>query len=50
MLSKIFFPRKYSCVRDDVENMVEPVRPQMTIWRMGIARWVIKATNTHTVH
>ena len=28
--------------------MVEPGRPQMTIWRMCIACWVPKATNTHS--
>ena len=28
--------------------MVEPDRPQMTIWRTRIARWVLKATNTHS--
>jgi hypothetical protein len=30
------------------KNMVELGRPQMTIWRMRIARWIPKATNTHT--
>ena len=30
------------------ENVVEPDRPQMTIWRMCIACWVPKATNTHS--
>jgi hypothetical protein len=30
------------------ENIVEPGRPQMTIWRMRIARWIPKATNTHS--
>jgi len=28
--------------------MVEWGRPQMTIWRMPIAYWKPKATNTHT--
>jgi len=37
-------------VWDDVENVVESERPQMTIWRMGIACWVIKATNTYSQH
>jgi len=31
-----------------LKNMVQPDRPQMTIWRMGIARWIIKATKTHS--
>jgi hypothetical protein len=30
------------------KNMVEPGRPQMTIWRMRIACWVPKATQAHT--
>jgi len=29
------------------KNTVDPGRPQMTIWRMRIACWVPKATNTH---
>jgi hypothetical protein len=29
------------------KNIVEPDRPQMTIWRMRIACWIPKATNTH---
>ena len=30
------------------KNLVERVKPQMTMWRMHIARWIPKATNTHT--
>ena len=30
------------------ENIVEPDRPQMTIWRRRIACWTPKATNTLT--
>ena len=30
------------------KNIVEPDRPQMTIWRMRIACCIPKATNTHT--
>ena len=29
------------------KNMVERYRPRMTIWRMRIACWIPKATNTH---
>ena len=29
-------------------NNVEPDRPQMTIWRMRIACWILKATNTYS--
>ena len=30
------------------KNVVEQGRPQMTIWRMRIACWIPKSTNTHT--
>ena len=30
------------------KNTVEPGRPQMTIWRMRIACWIPKATDTHS--
>ena len=30
------------------KNFVEPNGPQMTIWRMCIACWIPKATNTHS--
>jgi hypothetical protein len=30
------------------KNIVEPGRSQMAIWRLRIARWVPKATNTHS--
>jgi hypothetical protein len=29
------------------KNIVEPGTPQMTIWRMYIACWIPKVTNTH---
>jgi hypothetical protein len=29
------------------ENIVQPDRARMTIWRMCIACWIPKATNTH---
>jgi len=29
------------------KNIVEPDRPQMTIWCMPIAYWIPKSTNTH---
>jgi hypothetical protein len=31
------------------QEIVEQGRPQMTIWRMRIACWIPKATNTHSV-
>ena len=30
-----------------LKNIAEPDRTQMTIWRMRIAYWVPKATDTH---
>jgi hypothetical protein len=30
------------------KNFVESDRPQMTIWRMRIARWITKSTATHS--
>ena len=30
------------------KHIVEPGRPQVTIWRMRIACWLPKATNTHS--
>jgi hypothetical protein len=32
------------------KNMVQPGRPQMTIWCMRIACWINKATDTHSEH
>ena len=32
------------------KNTVERDRPQMTVWFMGIACWIPKATNTHGLH
>jgi len=29
-------------------NIVQPDRPQMTTWRMRIARWILKGKNTHS--
>jgi len=31
-----------------VNNIVEPDRPQMTIWRMRIACWITKTAKTHS--
>jgi len=37
------FMRQY-----EKKNIVEPGRPQMTVWRMRIACWIPKTTNTHS--
>jgi len=31
------------------KNIIEWGRPQMTIWRMRVACWIPKATNTHSI-
>jgi len=43
-----FFPPKIAVYEIMWENTVERGRPQMTIWRMRIACWITKATNTHS--
>jgi hypothetical protein len=30
------------------KNIVEPDKPQMTIWRLRFVYWRLKATNTHS--
>ena len=47
MFSVLFFENHsfYEIMR---KNIVEPDGPQMTIWRMRIARWIPKAKNTHS--
>ena len=30
------------------KNILEPCRPQTTMWRMCIACWIPKATDTHS--
>jgi hypothetical protein len=30
------------------KNIVEPDRPEIIVWRMRIACWIPKATNTHS--
>ena len=30
------------------KNIVEPDRPQMTIWRIRMVFWITKATNIHS--
>jgi len=42
------FPKILPFVRLTWKIIVEPDRPQMTIWRMRIACWLTKATNTHS--
>jgi hypothetical protein len=44
-----FFSEKTSLYEITWKNL-EPGRPQMTVWRMRIACWIPKATNTHSEH
>jgi hypothetical protein len=30
------------------KNIVQPDRPQMTVWRMDMSGWIHKATNSHS--
>jgi len=45
-------PKKKNCAVYEVmqRNIVEPDRPQMTVWRMRTACSIPKATNTHSEH
>ena len=45
----IFFPPDNRTVYEiKWKNMVQPDRPQMTLWRMRIACWISKATNARS--
>jgi len=49
ILCSVTFFRKPCHLRDNAEkNTVERGRSQMKIWRMRIACWIPKATNTHS--
>jgi len=48
LCSVTFFPENRAFYEIMWKIVVERVRPQMTIWRMRIAWWIPKATNTHT--
>jgi len=48
MLNNIFF-RNRAVYGIMWENVVEPDRLQMTIWRMRIAFWLPKAPNTYNM-
>jgi len=48
VFSNFFFSKIGAVYEIKWKNIVEWGRPQMTIWRMRIACWIPKATNTHT--
>ena len=45
-----FFPQNRAFYEKVGENIVEPDRPQMTVWRMRIACLITMPTNTHSVY
>ena len=47
LCSVTFFPPKIVPFWDNVQKYCRSGRPQITIWRMRIACWIPKATNTH---
>ena len=48
ILKKSFFSDNRAVYEIMWKNIVERVRPQITIWRMRIAYLIIKTTHTHT--
>jgi hypothetical protein len=48
VFSNFFFSEDIAVCVIMWKNIVEPSRPQMTIWRMRIACWIPKATNTYS--
>ena len=48
MFSNFFFFQNRTVYETMWQNIVDPGRQQMTIWRMRIPFWIPKATNTHS--
>jgi hypothetical protein len=48
LCSITFFPENRAVYEIMWKNIAEPGRPHMTRWRMRIACWTAKATNTHS--
>ena len=47
VFSNFFSPENHAVYKITWTNIVERGRPQMTIWRMRIACWITKTTDTH---
>jgi len=47
ILCSVTFFRNFCRLWDNVEKYCTAGRSQITIWRMQIACWIPKATNTH---
>ena len=48
MFSNFFPPENRADYEIMWKNIVQPSRPQMTIWRMRLLCWIPKATYTHS--
>ena len=48
LMFNIFLCENHAVFETMWKNIAELGRPQMTIWRMPIAFWIFKGTNTHT--
>jgi len=44
----LFFPENFTIYEIMGENIVEPDRPQMTIWNMRISCCILNSTNIHS--
>jgi hypothetical protein len=42
-----FLPENRAVYEIILKNTIDPGKPQMTMWRMRIAFWIPKSTNTH---
>ena len=48
MFSNFYFSENSAVYEIIMKNIVQPGRPQMTMWRMRIACRILKATSTHS--
>ena len=48
ILCSVTFFRQSCCLWDNVKNIVKPGWPQMKIWRIRIACWIPKSSNTRS--
>jgi hypothetical protein len=47
MFNNFFFQKAFHLL-DNVANIIERGKPQMTIWRMRVAGWISNDTSTHS--
>ena len=47
MFNNFFSPENRVICKIMWKNIVQPEEPQMTVWRMHMAGWIPKVTNTH---